>query len=60
MSVFVYDAVDTVMYGTKKNICDVFIEMHERWTKKYYGNHCTVQFCTVQFCFEIKHVMALS
>ena len=33
--------------------------MHEQWTKKYYGNHCTVQFCTVQFCFEIKHVMAL-
>ena len=27
--------------------------------KKYYGNHCTVQYCTVQFCFEIKHVMAL-
>ena len=42
-----------VMYSTKK-ICDVFIEMHEQWTKKYYGNHCTVQ-----FCFEIKHVMAL-
>ena len=42
-----------------KNICDVFIEMHKQWTKKYYGNHCTVQFCTVQFCFEIKHVMAL-
>ena len=33
--------------------------MHEQWTKKYYGNHCTVQYCTVQFCFEIKHVMAL-
>ena len=33
--------------------------MHEQWTKKWYGNHCTVQFCTVQFCFEIKHVMAL-
>ena len=33
--------------------------MHEQWTKKYYGNHCTVQFCTVQFCFAIKHVMAL-
>ena len=30
--------------------------MHEQWTKKYYGNHCTVQVCTVQFCFEIKHV----
>ena len=48
-----------VMYTTKKNICDVFIEMHEQWTKKYYGNHCTVQYCTVQVCFEIKHVMAL-
>ena len=46
-----------VMYSTKKNICDVFIEMHEQWTKKYYGNHCTVQYCTVQVCFEIKHVM---
>ena len=33
--------------------------MHEQWTKKYYGNHCTVQFCTVEFCFAIKHVMAL-
>ena len=44
-----------VMYTTKKIICDVFIEMHEQWTKKYYGNHCTVQYCTVQFCFEIKH-----
>ena len=31
--------------------------MHEQWTKKYYGNHCTVQYCTVQVCFEIKHVM---
>ena len=47
------------MYSTKKNICDVFIEMHEQWTKKYYGNHCTVQYCTVKFGFEIKHVMAL-
>ena len=32
------------MYSMKK-ICDVFIEMHEQWTKKKYGNHCTVQFC---------------
>ena len=52
-----------VMYSTKKNICDVFIEMHEQWTKKYYGNHCTVQFVPFNFvlkssmswhCFEIK------
>ena len=48
-----------VMYNTEKNICDVFIEMHEQRNKKYYGNHCTVQYCTVQFCFEIKNVMAL-
>ena len=36
MSVFVYDAVDLCKYSTKKiykNICNVFIEMHEQWTK---------------------------
>ena len=58
MSVFVDDAVDLCDLWHKK-ICDLCIEMHEQWTKKYYGNHCTVQFCTVQFCFVLKHVMAL-
>ena len=49
-----------VMYSTKKNIYVMFsLKCMSSGTKKYYGNHCTVQFCTVQFCFEIKHVMAL-
>ena len=25
------------MYSTKKNICNVFIEMHEQWTKNTTG-----------------------
>ena len=47
-----------VMYRTKKNM---WCFHWNAWAvnKKYYGNHCTVQFCTVQFRFEIKHVMAL-
>ena len=41
------------MYSTKKNICDVFIEMHEQWTKKN-DTGIIVPFNFVPFNFVLK------
>ena len=44
------------MYTTKKNICDVFIEMHEQWTKNTTG--IIVPFNIVPFKFVLKSSMS--